>query len=103
MHYDSLASRERDEKGSQREPTGAKTKPNGSQWCAKRIGKRIQQGAIMKKYPLRNRSEQVGKKDAKRMTMYAKGVPTWSQNRCPKSLKDKEKTRNETTHVNHEK
>ena len=36
------------------------------------------------------------------MPMYAKRVPTWSQNRCQKSFKINEKSGNETAHGNHE-
>ena len=102
-----MASREREDKGSQREPNGTKRKPNGSQRGAKRVPKQSQTGARMKKtlpkHPLRNNSEQVGKKDAKRMTIYTKRVPKWNQNRCPKLFKHNEKTGNETTHENHDK
>ena len=51
MHYNSLASREREEKGCQMEPTGTKTKPNGTHRGAKRTAKLIQNGARMKKAP----------------------------------------------------
>ena len=61
-----MASRERDEKGSQR---GAKRRPKQ----AKRMPKLKRH---LQKHPLQNNwSEQVRKKDVKMMTMYAERVP----------------------------
>ena len=69
MYYNSMASHEREEKGSQREPKGAKREPKGSQ-----------KGARMKKaFPKARFAEQehtIVKTYAKRMTMYAKMEPT---------------------------
>ena len=79
------------EKGSQRERTGVKTKPSGSQRGAKRIAKWFQKGARIKKHlqthASRKRSEQVGENDAKRMTMYIKKVANMEPKSMPKQNK----------------
>ena len=109
-----MASREREEEGSQRKPKGTKRKPNESQMVAKgcqrgakRKPRRNQKRAKMKKAPpkvsfadfSRNRSRTVGGNDARRMTMFAKmkpkPMPKLNTNQC--------KAGTEQTHENHDK
>ena len=86
-------------KKKQKGTRGNEREPKGSQMGTKGVPKGDQNGAKivpnwkrhLQKHPLRNRNEKVGKKDAERMTIYAKKV-----NQCTKSLKINEKSKRRT-------
>ena len=103
MHYSSMASRERDEKGSQREAKGAKWEPTG---CQKGTEMEPKDTEMKKAPPKAPFAEQERKRWQKGCENYynvcqkgAKMEPT----PMPKAIKQKvnEKTGNETTHENH--
>ena len=104
MHYTSMASRDREQKGSRRGSKETNMKPHGSQRGATRELNWSQKGAQMKNAPPKApfaEQERTGL-EANMMPMYAKRVPKRSQHRCQESLKNHEKTGNGTNHENHE-